>query len=761
VNASEPIPAATDLAAAAVLLVDSAEDARATLAGSSRPVVVIPVYNAYDDVAQCVEAVRRYTPRDADVLVVDDGSTDARIARLWNELPDALPRFVVLRQARNAGFVRTMNVAFEAAGRRDVVILNSDVIVGSEWLTRLRAAAYSDSRVATATPLTNSGSILSVPEHNRGTELPAGLTPDRAARAVAAGSTQLRPVLPTCVGHCTYIKRMALDVVGDFDEAFSPGYGEEVDFSQRCVRAGLSHVCADDVFVYHRGSGSFGLSPAIAQVRADHERELAVRYPLYHSWVDATANRDVSVLASALANARRSLLGMSVAVDATGLGPYPTGTQRVAVETIRLLARHPAIGRVIVVVGDVVSEYLRETLSPLAKIEMVRDEPSLAPAVDVAYRPVQTWCPEDLARMRRWSRRFVVTQLDLIAFNNPAYFPSWDVWATYRDVTRLSLAAASGVAFLSQHSEREAREHGLLADGQLTSVTYCGTDHFTPTSDPRIPAGAPDRLAHIPYVLCLGTDYLHKNRPFALRVFGEMRARGWDGDLVLAGPRMPLGSSRAAEAEWLLRHPELADHVITLADVTESERTWLYGHASLVLHPTLYEGFGLVPFEAGASGVPCLTSTHASLAEILPDSRDVITDWDPAVVARQALELIADGARRQALTTALGRRAREFTWAGVVERLVALFDAACQARPRPIVTAVDGERTHAAPAPVAGAEMFGDGLPPREVLEFLRAIGQRPALRRPLFGTVALTYRLASGVRSLMMRHRGGGEPST
>ncbi len=56
------------------------------------------------------------------------------------------------------------------------------------------------------------------------------------------------------------MRRSALELVGDFDEAFAPGYEEEVDFSQRCIRHGLSHVLADDVFVLHYGGGSFRYS---------------------------------------------------------------------------------------------------------------------------------------------------------------------------------------------------------------------------------------------------------------------------------------------------------------------------------------------------------------------------------------------------------------------------------------------------------------------------------------------------------------------
>src|SRR5262249_35037107 len=160
----------------------------------------------------------------------------------------------------------------------------------------------------TASPLTNHGTILSTPERNTPSDLPPGVALEPAAATVAALSPRLRPRLPACVGHCIYVKRIALDIAGPFDEAFSPGYGEEVDFSQRCARAGLAHVCADDVFVHHRGGASFGATAATRALREDHERLLATRYPSYHAWVAAVASTEAAPLATCIAIARRALL---------------------------------------------------------------------------------------------------------------------------------------------------------------------------------------------------------------------------------------------------------------------------------------------------------------------------------------------------------------------------------------------------------------------------------------------------------------------
>ena len=49
----------------------------------------------------------------------------------------------------------------------------------------------------------------------------------------------------------------ALRQVGLFDPAYGHGYCEESDLCMRLIAAGFRTVVAEDVYVYHRGGGSF------------------------------------------------------------------------------------------------------------------------------------------------------------------------------------------------------------------------------------------------------------------------------------------------------------------------------------------------------------------------------------------------------------------------------------------------------------------------------------------------------------------------
>jgi GT2 family glycosyltransferase/glycosyltransferase involved in cell wall biosynthesis len=675
-------------------------EARQLLGDGSDVVVVVPVFNSYDDVVKCYQAFFRHTPAEVPLLVVDDCGWDRRTVDVLESVFSSAPpphTVVMLKQTSNKGFVLTMNDAFEAAGRADVVILNSDVVVTPDWLPGMRAAAYSTSTVGTATALTNYGTIVSVPHRNRqSNDVPGGLSVDDAGRRVAAGSPRLRPRIPTAIGHCAWIKRAVLDVVGSFDPVFSPGYGEEVDFSQRALAAGFVHVVADDVFVFHRGGGSFGRSTKIDQRKYEHDQIVQGRYPYYLSWVHRVAADENSPLAASLLAARRSILGLHVAVDGMCLGPLPAGTQIVVVETVRALAARDDVASVVLHTPAVVPEYVTEVVGGLAKVTIERSaDLTVHPhrlKADVVYRPYQVRAAGELDWLRSLAYRVVVNQLDLIAFHDPAYFAADKVWTDYRELARLTAQTADGLTYLSEHSRADAVADGLLPAGTPQRVVYAGTEHTTLAQvEPVRPAGAVD--VQPGFLLCIGVAYHHKNRMFTVKLLERLRADGWTGSLVLVGAEPPYGSSTSAEAEYLLHHPELADSVVTLGMVSEAEKAWLYGNAGLVLYPTISEGFGLVPFEAAHFGVPCLSTRQGSLAEVLPADLPTIDNFEVGPAAELAATLLRDEGAAGKLVDQLLEQGRHFTWARVAERVVEVLWEVT-GRPANRTVAIRSERMH-------------------------------------------------------------------
>ena len=711
-------------------------------------IVVIPVFGSHDLFVACLHSVLQNTGTEVPVFVADDASPDPATETFLDDLvrSGVLAHCIYYRRnIRNLGFVENVNSALSATAPADVVLLNSDCEVGPKWVDLLHAAAYSDSTIATASAITNHGTLLSVPHRNQPTSaLPVHLGTESIAVAVAEKSLKLRPRIPTAIGHCVYFKRSALDLVGAFDVAFSPGYGEEVDFSQRCILRGLSHVAADDVFVFHHGHGSFGDSHASSSHRAHNEEILRDRYPYYHQEVAIAELRAAGPLSRALASARMAIDGLSVTIDARCLGPVITGTQMHVIELIHGLARAGTV-RMRILVPREMNQWFRDSLSMLDTVEVVEagEFGTDVRPTSVVHRPYQIFHPSELEELGRLGERLVVTHQDFIAYRNPGYFHSFREWNEFRALTRLTLAVADYVLFFSHHAAREAIEEDLI-DPSRARVAHLGVDHQAARTrpDPRRPSALPQSVDSAGFLLCLGTNFRHKNRAFALRVFEALQRRhAWNGYLVFAGPHATVGTSAGEESAFLALHPTVSARTLDLKAVSEDEKAWLLASSRGVIFPSTYEGFGLVPFEAAREGVPCFFAGTTALTELLPEKAATIAQWDPDVTADEIFPILRETHAARDLVDLVEVAASELTWDRTAQEVVRTYELTVDS---PYRDAVSLAETSASPATVASNMMItelGDLNVPADVLVAFRAFAARPRLRRPFFSTLRMAHR--------------------
>lgn len=244
--------------------------------------VIIPVYNAFDALSECVESVIKYTDlKNNGLYLINDCSTDERISRYITEIKCKYSdlNIYVLENEKNLGFVGTVNKGMKAS-ENDVLLLNSDTVVGNNWLEKIKNCAYSVPKVATVTPLSNNATLVSAPKGLQRNKIPEDITIDEYNSIIENCSFREYPELPTAHGFCMYIRREALNTVGFFDEkSFGRGYGEENDFSFRCIDFGFSNLLCDDTLVYHKESQSF--SGEKVKLSEAHQRILENRYPIF------------------------------------------------------------------------------------------------------------------------------------------------------------------------------------------------------------------------------------------------------------------------------------------------------------------------------------------------------------------------------------------------------------------------------------------------------------------------------------------------
>jgi GT2 family glycosyltransferase len=222
--------------------------------------IIMPVYNGYEYLKDCIKSIFLNTDLKSHTLVIiDDSSTDSRVTAYLKELEEGRDgkRIEILFNTNNQGFVKTINRGMKLSPG-DVIILNSDTLVTKNWVDKLRRAAYSKPRVATATPLSNYMTINGIPKPFQYNAIPSGMNVDTFAAFLEDISLLYYPEVPAGVGFCMYIKRDVLEQLGYFDETkFEKGYAEETDFCMRALKQGFVHVLDDSTYIYHVGGVSF------------------------------------------------------------------------------------------------------------------------------------------------------------------------------------------------------------------------------------------------------------------------------------------------------------------------------------------------------------------------------------------------------------------------------------------------------------------------------------------------------------------------
>lgn len=367
----------------------------------------------------------------------------------------------------------------------------------------------------------------------------------------------------------------------------------------------------------------------------------ATRRGLRHVWRVADDEPAVATIAGAVAGDRIVLAPCHVAgedparpiavgIDAAWLLGGESGAQVFVFETVKALARRSEIGR-IVLLSD--SGKLPEALRGVPKVEARSwNDAVTQPLLDILHRPYQPGAETDFARYRSVARAVVLTILDFIAYDNPAYHESPFAFRSYQRAFDERVCEADQVFAISRSIGDRLQQqfaHRLLAP---VRTIHLGTDHLG-----HAPAIGPG-LQTKGYLLVLGNDFAHKNRDFAVKVFAEMCRRGYPGNLVLAGYHLDSGSSFDYE---LASAGASSARILRTGPVPTDQKVSLMRHAAVVLYPTSCEGFGLIPFEAAALGTPTAFVRFGPLAETLPGVT-ACRSWRVGPFADLVLSLIAN-----------------------------------------------------------------------------------------------------------------------
>ena len=107
--------------------------------------------------------------------------------------------------------------------------------------------------------------------------------------------------------------------------------------------------------------------------------------------------------------------------------------------------------------------------------------------------------------------------------------------------------------------------------------------------------------------------------------------------------------------------------------VDQLVRDQLIAGATILAHPSHYEGFGFPILEAMATGVPVVTTTGGAIPEIAGQAAVTVTPGDVQELAAAISDMLENENSRSALIASGLERSQKFTWAATAQEMLALY----------------------------------------------------------------------------------------
>jgi GT2 family glycosyltransferase len=244
--------------------------------------VVIPNYNGAAFITRTLTAVGvavRSYPGTAEVVVVDDASTDGSVALIEGSHPDA----VLVRHPVNRGFADAVHSGVERAAHDILIILNSDTEPAPDFIAPL-VAPLADETVFSTSPLVFDGAgnplFNSWPRYRlgHGRLVSCRWTLDDV-RARQASGRPLNGLYAS--GGSMAVRRDRFRALGGFLPIYKPYYSEDMDLGTRAWMRGWATRCVPESRVVHPGGGTIKRLFRARRVRTIRIRNQLIYLALY------------------------------------------------------------------------------------------------------------------------------------------------------------------------------------------------------------------------------------------------------------------------------------------------------------------------------------------------------------------------------------------------------------------------------------------------------------------------------------------------
>lgn len=263
----------------------------------------------------------------------------------------------------------------------------------------------------------------------------------------------------------------------------------------------------------------------------------------------------------------------------------------------------------------------------------------------------------------------VLTVHDLIFKLLPQYHKRLNYWFL-NSAMPLFVRRADAIITISESSKKDLIQHyGTPAD-KIAVVYEAAAPVFQPATPftvdhVRREYGLPDR-----FLLTVGTIEPRKNLSRLLEALARLRAHDPELHLVVVGSRGWLYQDFFRKIDELA----LRDVVHLPGYVLDADLPAMYCAATVLVMPSIYEGFGLPVLEAMACGTPVVSSHASSLPEIGGEAAQYFDPMDVDEMTAALRRVLTDDELRAEMRQAGLEQAAEFSWERAASETAAVYE---------------------------------------------------------------------------------------
>ena len=266
----------------------------------------------------------------------------------------------------------------------------------------------------------------------------------------------------------------------------------------------------------------------------------------------------------------------------------------------------------------------------------------------------------------------VVTIHDCIHLRFPQYLPNRLAYAYAWSSLWIATHRSNRVLTVSEASKRDILRYFSVPESKINVIYNAIDEQFdeSPT-DAEIGRVRERYQLDDPFVLYAGNIKPHKNLERLIEAFSMLRKSGFEQvKLLIIGDEI----SKYATLRRAVHRHKLHHQVRFLGFVSDKTLACLYRLAGVFVFPSLYEGFGLPPLEAMASGTPVITSNVSSLPEVVGDAALLIDPNKPEAIFDAMRRVLTEPELAQSLRARGLERVRQFSWERSIRRVREIYD---------------------------------------------------------------------------------------